>query len=676
MRVLYYGDQLSLEASDDTLGTLGAEGQIESCLKLLKNKRNGTKQIQKARDCRFMVCPVRRHIDNKQGKRSGSNLAETFNEIPRLKSETDRIVGASNENEDSFGTKIVYGSIVQLLHLKSERIVTFSKRTPALLDLSAVKVRLKKSETSGAWMYVKPFYKHTKLGDPVLVGDKVLLASVRTGHVLNVSVDDSIEGKQKAEINGFVGSLSSWRINLYLSHFENIKNVLKGGDVIRLFHSESERFLTCDEYNGHKVFLRTSFRTDAAKATSSKAHWEVEVIHPDPTSTQAARWNGFYRLKHLVTGLYLSATPMFLKQYFLIHILVELIRFLSNDAHFDQRDVLRVSDGVTPSRQRQKLLREQGILESIFDILRSPVTNTLLQPGVYGDRFLDGLLEEQFFQSDLQTFWTNDKKIRYSGALSYRILKLAQMGYRKNQEYIAQELNMMQCHIGFGVLAEDTMAALLHNNRTLLQKHVGRREVETVIQLLRTSQDSRCNSYRAAEISSIPNLQEFSPLMEFIDRCLRQSSRNIKQLYDYNRKSLILEVIVLAKYLVQFGFYTLRKLLSLEQILMTILNRWLKNSLTRRNSVKSQNQDAPEFGCTGVEQRIKLNILEIIQHIFHTRLDHRVDCVLSIYRKKLTCLNQDFISNTRTSMSATNLQLDAVINGTYTNVSIIIIHVS
>lgn len=217
------------------------------------------------------------------------------------------------EAERSIGRYVQYGQVIQLRHVKSDCFLTVARES-AEMQKDCMKLVLDESGSSASYFALQPFFRFKREGERVRLGDRIRVWSRKFNQHLHVSpLKFPHDGKHEVNMSTSRGRSTQWRIRLYNNAADSMnRDVLKAGDIVRLYHKELEGYLSVmstrvrdtvhivRRYGGPTM-------TEAVKKITGNM-WEIE--NEDPSQGGMVMWTRGYRLKNLATGKYLCAIPM------------------------------------------------------------------------------------------------------------------------------------------------------------------------------------------------------------------------------------------------------------------------------------------------------------------------------------------------------------------------------
>ncbi|RXM35763.1 Inositol 1,4,5-trisphosphate receptor type 1 [Acipenser ruthenus] len=561
---LHIGDIASLYAEGSVNGFISTLGLVDDRCVVQPEAGDLNNPPKKFRDCLFKLCPMNRYSAQKQfwkAAKPGGNSTTDAVLLNKLHHAAD-LEKKQNESENRklLGTVIQYGNVIQvvigdkvvlnpvnagqplhasshqlvdnpgcnegdvvrLFHAEQEKFLTCDDhRKKQYVFLRTTGRQSATSATSSKALWEVEVVQH----DPCRGGAGYWNSLFRfkhlaTGHYLASEVNPDYEEECQELRSSMDSEQDGLRVRLRTvlekvvytlvsvpdgndisSIFELDPTTLRGGDslvprnsYVRLRHLCTNTWVhstnnPIDKEEEKPVMLRIG---------TSPLKEDKEAFAIVPVSPAEVRdldfANDASKVLASIAGKLEKGTITQNERRFVTKLLEDLVFFVVDLANNGQ-DVLEVMVS-KPNRERQKLMREQNILKQIFKLLQAPFTDSGDGPMLR--------LEELGDQ--------RHAPFRHICRLCYRVLRHSQEDYRKNQEYIAKQFRFMQKQIGYDVLAEDTITALLHNNRKLLEKHITAAEIDTFVSLVRKNREPRFLDYLSdlcvSMNKSIPVTQE------------------------------------------------------------------------------------------------------------------------------------------------------------------------
>src|SRR3989338_1478000 len=209
------------------------------------------------------------------------------------------------------GKTITYGQMIQLQHVKSSKFVTVTVKQIAELEKHCLKVALIEDGDEGSCFVVTPRFKVRSEGEAVRYGEQLLLQNMLFSPYLHASFSSYSDGIREVNSIGSPTTRVSWRFIPFSPYIPDDSSWLVGGTCIRIFHKESEAYITNERLNPEDEQPKVALHRCKSSATetdhvNSNSLWMIE--NEKGCRGVILRHLQHFRLKHLATGRYLACT--------------------------------------------------------------------------------------------------------------------------------------------------------------------------------------------------------------------------------------------------------------------------------------------------------------------------------------------------------------------------------
>jgi hypothetical protein len=341
-KFVHYGDYMMIFA-EDIGGYLMSPGFTDETVSV--QEAEDLDIIDNVRGMLFQVLP-KLSYDNAQElakfhQKLESSKAHSMRGRSQLdKDETERLESLQQrkEAEAEINERVIeqrseetmlYGHEIQLRHVPSQMMLR-ARAENADGDRSCSKLDLTEAGGIGCYFKVESKFKYRREGDRVALGDFVHLRSIRLNlylHVTETPMDQSRyssfrpstttakSGSAHKVPDLYEANLSSmpkpWKFVSHSFNRSDTAHALKGGSIVRLYHTEKEGYLASEGLDFTKdgtddVFLRHSINDEDFESSCCGDLFIIEIVGDFPKGSPCT-WttNGssmMFRLRHLVTS--------------------------------------------------------------------------------------------------------------------------------------------------------------------------------------------------------------------------------------------------------------------------------------------------------------------------------------------------------------------------------------